>query len=167
MRIFVVGAAAGLVVALVMVFVVRSDEQGPPPVTAVVGLEPLAGFGTGTLVLDGVTELPVMVADTDDLRASGLMSVTDLGDFAGMVFVWDVPTDGGFWMKHTLIPLTIFWFDDSGAVVATAEMTPCPPDETDCPKWKPSARYTMALEVPTAIAGELGFTSVTTLELRR
>ena len=75
---------------------------------------PIGDFGQSTLVVDGQHEWPVMVADTPELRARGLMNVTDLGPWAGMVFLWEEPTDGGFWMKNTLIPLTVYWIDTQG-----------------------------------------------------
>ena len=153
--------------ALLLVLVgACSSDSGPPPITALGDLEPYDGFGSATLVVDGEQEWPVLVADTASLRSQGLMSVTDLGPWAGMVFVWEEPTDGGFWMKDTLIPLSIYWLDGDGAIVAIAEMVPCPPDEDDCPRWRPGVHYLTALEVPAGMGEQLGIDSNSILTLR-
>lgn len=46
----------------------------------------------------------------------------------GMAFIWSEPTQAAFWMKDTLIPLSIAFWDESGRVVATREMSPCVSD---------------------------------------
>lgn len=51
--------------------------------------------------------MPALVADTRELRATGLMGRSDLPDDAGMVFVFEEESQGAFWMKDTLVPLTI------------------------------------------------------------
>ena len=140
--------------------------SSPPASTAIVDLIPLPGFGEGAILIDGEPS-PVMIADTSELRSQGLMGVTDLGPWAGMVFVFDSPTDGGFWMRQTLIPLTIFWFNDEGAIVGSAEMVPCPDTVQDCPRWRPGAIYTHALEIAAGTAEALGITSNSNLVLSR
>jgi uncharacterized membrane protein (UPF0127 family) len=61
---------------------------------------------------DGIVELDVEIADTPEERAAGLMGREDLGALDGMAFVWPEPTSGGFWMKDTLIPLSIAFWDE-------------------------------------------------------
>jgi len=143
-----------------------SGETEPPPITSATELVPFRDFGQSTLVVDGEHEWPVMVADTPDLRALGLMNVTDLGPWAGMVFEWDEPTDGGFWMRNTLIPLTVYWLDQHGAIVGIADMVPCPPEEEDCPHWRPGTAYVTALEVPAGMGQQLGISSESILTFR-
>ena len=88
--------------------------------------------------------LSVRVADSDDERAQGLMGVEDLGPDRGMAFVFDEPTTSSFWMKDTLIPLSIAFVDDE-RVVAIEEMVPCTSDP--CPTWDAGgAEYTVAIE---------------------
>ena len=86
-------------------------------------------------VLVGDRELLLAIADSPGLRATGLMFVEDLGDLDGMLFYWRHEASIGFWMKNTLIPLDIVWFDRSGAFVGRASMAPCP--ETPCPRYVP------------------------------
>ena len=93
-----------------------------------------------------------MVAASAEQRERGLMEVTDLAGYEGMLFVWDDDTRGGFWMRNTPTPLSIAWVDAEGGIVSSADMEPCA-DSDDCPTYPPDGRYRFALEVP---KGELG-----------
>jgi uncharacterized membrane protein (UPF0127 family) len=81
--------------------------------------------------------LTLAIADSPALRAKGLMHVTDLGSLDGMLFYWRHEALGGFWMKDTVIPLDIVWFDVEGQFVGRASMEPC--DTDDCPTYEPDA----------------------------
>ena len=83
----------------------------------------------------GERELRLAIADSPGLRATGLMGVEDLGDLDGMLFFWRHEASNGFWMKDTLIPLDIVWFDQSGAFVGRASMVPC--ITSTCPTYDP------------------------------
>ena len=69
-----------------------------------------------------------------------------------MLFVFEETTDGGFWMKDTLIALDIAFFDSGGAFVDVLTMEPC--TEDPCPVYHPSGTYRYAVE---ALAGDLRF----------
>jgi hypothetical protein len=89
--------------------------------------------------------LTVRVADSDDERAFGLMGVGSLPPDEGMAFVYDKPSSGYFWMRNTLIPLSIAFVDAEGRILAIQEMTPCTTD--DCPTWDAGgATFTLAIE---------------------
>jgi uncharacterized membrane protein (UPF0127 family) len=76
----------------------------------------------------------------------GLMGVTDLPPDAGMLFRFKAPQQqGGFWMKNTLIPLSIAFADSQGAIEAILDMEPCNADP--CPSFRPDAAFQYALEV--------------------
>lgn len=111
--------------------------------------EVLDGFGFSPVWLPDV-ELFVAIADTSELRQQGLMNVTDLGDLDGMLFVFEEDSSSGFWMKDTLIPLDIAFFDATGDFVDGFVMEPCQTD--DCPIHRPGGTYRHALEMP---AGEM------------
>src|SRR3989344_4979779 len=51
--------------------------------------------------------LEVELANTEYLRKKGLMGRQSLGDSAGMLFIFPEETRPSFWMKNTLIPLSI------------------------------------------------------------
>jgi uncharacterized membrane protein (UPF0127 family) len=66
----------------------------------------------------------------------------------GMLFVFPFETTGGFWMKNTLVPLTIAFFDSRGNRVRKLSMTPCRSDP--CRIYDPGRRYRFALELRAA-----------------
>jgi uncharacterized membrane protein (UPF0127 family) len=88
--------------------------------------------------------LRIEVADDDASREQGLMGVTNLPADRGMAFTWTEPTDATFWMKDTLIPLSIAFVDANAHVVSIQEMTPCTADP--CPTYASTAPYTTAIE---------------------
>lgn len=94
---------------------------------------------------DRVT-LNVELATTPKARERGLMDRTDLPENAGMLFVFPVAEPLTFWMKDTLIPLDILYFDAGGRFVSSAAMTPCPP-MTPCPTYPSASAALYALEV--------------------
>lgn len=93
----------------------------------------------------GEQELAVEVADSDAERQRGLMERTSLAPDAGMVFVFPSESTGGFWMKNTLIPLSIAFYDAGGRIVRILDMEPCRQDP--CPVYDPGVAYVGALEV--------------------
>jgi len=72
------------------------------------------------------------------------MGVTTLAPDSGMAFVWPAPTSSSFWMKDTLIPLSIAFWDTAGKVVAIDEMTPCTADP--CETYGAPVAYVGAVE---------------------
>jgi uncharacterized membrane protein (UPF0127 family) len=93
----------------------------------------------------GEQEVAVEVADTDAERQRGLMNRTSLDADAGMVFLFPGETAGGFWMKNTLIPLSIAFYDGDGRIVRILDMEPCRRDP--CRIYDPEVTYVGALEV--------------------
>ena len=89
--------------------------------------------------------IAVEVAGTPDLRERGLMGRAELAEDTGMLFVWDEDTATSFWMKDTLIPLSVAFVSAGGIVVRTLDMEPCRADP--CPVYDPHVTYRMALEV--------------------
>ncbi len=87
--------------------------------------------------------LTVRIADDQAERAQGLMGLRSLSPDEGMAFVFDGPTDETFWMKDTLIPLSIA-FVSGDRIVGIREMLPCASDP--CPTYASPAPYTYAME---------------------
>jgi len=87
----------------------------------------------------------IRVADSDTEREHGLMGVSHLAPNDGMVFVFDGPTTASFWMKDTLVPLSVAFWNSGGTVVDVLDMQPCTKDP--CPLYTPTEPYTTALEM--------------------
>lgn len=116
--------------------------------TATTGAVPPSGPPPSELTIHahgGAIVLHVNVATNDAQRQQGLMGVTSLPDDQGEVFLWSAPTLGGFWMKDTLIPLSIAFWDKAGRIVGMLDMTPCHADP--CPIYHSPAPYVGAVEV--------------------
>jgi len=69
-------------------------------------------------------EIRVEVAKTEEERAKGLMERASLGKDEGMLFVFEGEGLHGFWMKNTLIPLSIAFIDKEGMIVWITDMEP-------------------------------------------
>ena len=73
-------------------------------------------------------EYNVLVAQTEDEKATGLMNVMEMDDNEGMLFIYDTPQTLEFWMKDTEIPLDIIFIDSDWEVKKIAKGNPF--DET-------------------------------------
>jgi uncharacterized protein len=102
-----------------------------------------------------VTGWCVLLAQTGQQRQRGLMEVTDLGGYAGMLFVFGSERESSFYMRNTPMPLSIAWFDDEGDFVSATDMEPCA-DRLDCPTYASGAPARFALEVPQGELEALG-----------
>ena len=69
-------------------------------------------------------EILVEVAKTGEERAVGLMGRTSLGKEEGMFFIFEDEGIHGFWMKNTLLPLSIAFIDREGKIIWIADMQP-------------------------------------------
>ncbi len=135
-----------------------TNEPAPSsPAHRTAQLPALGDFSQTVLIAETADErkrLRVYVADTPAERARGLMGVSDLPDGSGMLFVFEEPSAGGFWMKNTLIPLEIAFLNESGRVLAVLDMQPCEADP--CEVYTPGVTYTAAVEVEQGWFSELG-----------
>jgi uncharacterized protein len=84
---------------------------------------------------------------------------------AGMLFLFPAEHSGGFWMKNTLIPLSIAFVDADGRIVRILDMEPCRADP--CPIYDPSVAYRSALEVNRGAFAEWGVVEGDRLTLER
>jgi len=84
------------------------------------------------------------VADDPDEKTIGLMGRTELAEGEGMLFVFSRPQPMGFWMKDTLLPLSIAYINRDGIIREIHDMQPL--DESPIPSLFADLVY--ALEVP-------------------
>jgi uncharacterized membrane protein (UPF0127 family) len=89
------------------------------------------------------------------------MFVTDLGPADGMAFVYDAPRTGNFWMKNTLLPLSIAFFDADGEYLDAFDMEPCTDDP--CDRYRTPNDFLVAVETTRGDLARLGITPGTVL----
>ena len=96
-------------------------------------------------------EITAEIAKTDQERSQGLMHRKKLPDGEGMLFVFDRDQQLSFWMKNTIIPLSIAFIASDGRITEIKDMQPL--DENSVRSGR-SVRY--ALEVPQGWFGRAG-----------
>ena len=72
----------------------------------------------------GMHLIDAQVASTNDQRMTGLMFRKDMPQHEGMLFVFEYPSPQCFWMKNTLLPLSVAFVADDGRIVNIDEMAP-------------------------------------------
>ena len=109
-------------------------------------------FARTLVEIDG-TSYNVAVADTQDKQQRGLMGVEELDPLDGMLFTFGSERERTFWMKDTLIPLDIAFFDADGFLVSVTSMETCL--DGDCPNYPSNGPAQFALEVPRGVFADL------------
>ncbi|CAN5586457.1 hypothetical protein BH24ACT22_BH24ACT22_07690 [soil metagenome] len=117
----------------------------------------------------------IEIADDTAERAQGLMYRTGLGVDKGMLFVYE---DGfifneesirSFWMKNTLIPLSIAFIDSEGRIVDIQKMEPVGREQTvsdtELPRYVSAEPARYALEVNQGFFEQHGVEVGDTVEL--
>jgi uncharacterized protein len=120
----------------------ETTADAVPDETAIVGINTARGERV---------EVRVEIADEETEQKRGLMERTALAEDAGMLFVFPGERPLSFWMKDTLIPLSIAYIDGDGGIVDIQDMQPL--DESPHPSAAP-AQY--ALEVNQGFFAERG-----------
>jgi len=78
-----------------------------------------------TLTLQaGMHNIRAELARTPMQTQTGMMFRQEMGANEGMLFVFDQPERRCFWMKNTLLPLSIAFIADDGRIVNLADMQP-------------------------------------------
>lgn len=116
-----------------------------------------------TIYLDS-KPIQVAVLDTQAEREKGLMWVKQLPKDHGALFVFEHEGEVRFWMKNTLVPLDILFFNSQGELVkAVAEQKPCV--KNNCPIITINdVKFVLELEAKTV--NKQLFTAAKALQLR-
>jgi len=72
----------------------------------------------------GMHRIVAEVAATPQQQMIGLMHRKEMPQHEGMLFAFEQPSPQCFWMRNTLLPLTIAFIDDDGRIVNLADMQP-------------------------------------------
>ena len=73
-------------------------------------------------------EYNVLIAQTEDEKATGLMNVEEMDDNEGMLFIYDTSQHQEFWMYQTSIPLDVIFINSNWEVISVKKGMPY--DET-------------------------------------
>src|SRR5205809_209346 len=79
----------------------------------------------------GMHIIQAEIAQSPEQQATGMMFRREMGKNEGMLFVNDDASDRCFWMRNTLLPLSIAFIADDGTIVNIAEMKP-QSDDSHC-----------------------------------
>lgn len=109
----------------------------------------------GPWVEVGGKRYTVEIAADDASRARGLMFRDELGDAAGMLFLFRTEAPRAFWMRNTRIPLDIVYIDAERRIVDWSLDTP-PCRTTRCPSYPSRRPAKYVLEVNAGQMAELG-----------
>jgi uncharacterized membrane protein (UPF0127 family) len=129
---------------------------------------PVEGLPRGTFLIEGNSgevEVAVVIAQTDEARTQGLMGVEEMDPNAGMVFLQDEPARIPFWMKDTLIPLSIAFWGPDRRIATILDMEPC--RTATCPTYDPEIEWVGALEVNQGFFDEHGIEEGASIRLER
>lgn len=97
----------------------------------------------------------VEIATTQAQWAHGLMFRTHMAANHGMLFVFPDSESRYFWMKNTLIPLDMLFFDANRRLInIAADMPPC--KVANCPTYNSSAPAKYVLELNGDVAKKFG-----------
>jgi uncharacterized membrane protein (UPF0127 family) len=129
---------------------------------------PVEGLPRGTLLIEGNSgpvQVDVSIAETRETKARGLMGVEEMDPDTGMVFLQDEPARISFWMKDTLIPLSIAFWGPDQRIATILDMEPC--RTSTCPTYDPEIEWVGALEVNQGFFAEHGIEEGAPVRLER
>jgi uncharacterized membrane protein (UPF0127 family) len=83
------------------------------------------GFPEGPVEIKiNSVSIMVEIASSPEEQQQGLMFRDSLDEYSGMIFVYDQEQQMSFWMKNTLIPLSIAFISEEGIINEIHDMQP-------------------------------------------
>jgi uncharacterized membrane protein (UPF0127 family) len=129
---------------------------------------PVEDLPTGVLHIEtdsAPVQVEVSIAETSEAQERGLMGVEEMAEDVGMVFLEPEPVQQSFWMKDTLIPLSIAFWDENGEILSLLDMDPC--REEPCTLYDPGVAWIGAVEVNQGYLEDQGVGVGDTIRLER
>ena len=147
-RLLAAGLAAALIGLFLVGFVVMPARGRAQTALGACGsvTEPFA-----EVQIDTYPRVDLALARTPQEHQRGLMDVEYMAPDSGMLFVYSAEATDGYWMFHTLLPLSIAWIDRAGTIVDIQDMPrlndPYDIQEASRTVYTPAGAYWYALEV--------------------
>jgi len=102
------GIPRPLLAAATLLFLMPASQAAEPA-------DLLRDFNRGQIIIVASSQRCIMfdiyIADTAQRRRNGLMYVESMDPNEGMLFIYTQPAEISMWMKNTLIPLDMLFFD--------------------------------------------------------
>ena len=127
-------------VAALFVFAIGLTAYGPEALGQTAPAGPPLPVKT---LAAGMHRIQAEVAATDATRSRGLMYRKELAPNHGMLFVFEQANVQCFWMRNTLLPLSIAFILDDGTITNIADMAPMT-ENSHCST--APVRYTLEME---------------------
>jgi uncharacterized membrane protein (UPF0127 family) len=108
-----------------------ASSASPAAARASASVPPFARGQVTIQTAGGPLVMPVEIAEDQAQQEYGLMNRTSLPADSGMLFVFQPPANAkqiGFWMKDTLIPLSIAFVDPNMSIESIQDMQPLAED---------------------------------------
>lgn len=104
------------------------------------------------------TVFRVELAEDGNSQAMGLMYRQELPTDSGMLFIFNEELPRAFWMKNTLIPLDILYFDRHKKLVSQQlSVPPCKNTISTCPNYPSEKPAKYVLEINAGMSQKYGF----------
>ena len=110
---------------------------------------------------NGTVKIIAEIARTEAQRERGYMFREEVKDGEGMLFIFEQDQILSFWMKNTLVPLSIAFISYNGTILEIYDMEP---ENLNPVRSSRSARY--ALEVPQGWFDRVGLAPGDRLDIR-
>jgi uncharacterized protein len=107
-----------------------------------------------------IAKIDIEIAEKETERNQGLMYRTHMGEFQGMLFLFDKPAPQAFWMHNTYISLDIIYVNEKKEVVSIQKSAAVQSDQS-LPSLKP-AQY--VVEVNAGFSDRYGIVEGTKIQ---